>query len=131
MKTLYLTNSSANIAVDIDTDEVSSLQNLDRYNIRNIYYAEEPMHVVYNGVATDGTETKEEVDAKKGDIIVVFYNDRFNKKVLTTIKNKTWVDNIKNRQKIEQKEREEWAKKNADNNLTQGPCCDCCEAKSC
>lgn len=128
MKTLYLTNSSANIAVDMDTDEVSSLQNLDRYNIRNIYYAEEPMHVVYNGVATDGTETKEEVDAKKGDIIVVFYNDRFNKKVLTTIKNKAWVENIKNRQKIEQKEREEWAKKKCDNNLADAPCCDCCEA---
>lgn len=124
MKTLYLTNSSANIAVDMDTDEVCSLQNLDRYNIRNIYYAEEPMHVVYNGVATDGTETKEEVDAKKGDIIVVFYNDRFNKKVLTTIKNKTWVENIKNRQKIEQKEREEWAKKKSDD----VPCCDCCES---
>ena len=130
MKTLYLTNSSANIAVDMDTDEVSSLQNLDRYNIRNIYYAEEPMHVVYNGVATDGTETKEEVDAKKGDIIVVFYNDRFNKKVLTTIKNKAWVENIKNRQKIEQKEREEWAKKKCDSNLTETPCCDCCESMS-
>ena len=128
MKTLYLTNSSANIAVDMDTDEVSSLQNLDRYNIRNIYYAEEPMHVVYNGVATDGTETKEEVDAKKGDIIVVFYNDRFNKKVLTTINNKTWVENIKNRQKIEQKEKEEWAKKKCDSNLADAPCCDCCEA---
>lgn len=127
MKTLYLTNSSANIAVDMDTDEVSSLQNLDKYNIRNIYYAEEPMHVVYNGVTTDGTETKEEVDAKKGDIIVVFYNDRFNKKVLTTIKSKTWVENIKNRQKIEQKEREEWALKKSDSNLTNDKCCDCCE----
>ena len=124
MKTLYLTNSQANIAVDMDTDEVTSLQNEDRYNIRNVFYATEPMHVVYNGLNNDGVEVKEELDAKKGDLIIQFYNNRTTKKVLSVIKSKAWVDNIKYRQKIEQKEKEEWAKKNADN-LTECPCCDC------
>lgn len=128
MKTLYLTNSSANIAVDMDTDEVTSLQNEDRYNIRNVFYANEPMHVVYNGLDSDGVEVKEELDAKKGDLIIQFYNNRTTKKILSVIKSKAWVDNIKYRQKIEQKEKEEWAKKNAD--LTACPCCDCCE-KAC
>ena len=131
MKTLYLTNSSANIAVDMDTDEVTSLQNEDRYNIRNIFYANEPMHVVYNGLDYNSVEIKEELDAKKGDLIIQFYNNRYTKKTLAVVKNKVWADNIKYHQEIEQKEKEEWAKKNADNNLTQGPCCDCCEAKSC
>ena len=125
MKTLYLTNSQANIAVDMDTDEVTSLQNEDKYDIRNVFYATEPMHVVYNGLNNDGVEVKEEVDAKKGDLIIQFYNNRTTKKVLSVIKSKAWVDNIKYRQKIEQKEKEEWAKKNADNNLTACPCCDC------
>lgn len=130
MKTLYLTNSQANIAVDVDTDEVTSLQNEDRYNIRNVFYATEPMHVVYNGLNNDGVEVKEELDAKKGDLIIQFYNNRTTKKVLSVIKSKAWVDNIKYRQKIEQKEKEEWAKKNADN-LTACPCCDCCDEKAC
>ena len=122
MKTLYLTNSSANIAIDPEENTAQHLESEDRYDIRNIYYAEEPMHVIYSGT-NNGEPFKEEIDAKKGDIILVFYTNRFNKKLLATIKSKEWVANIKNRHKIEQKEREEWALKNAEN--TAIPCCDC------
>ena len=123
MKTLYLTNSSANIAIDPEENTAQHIESEDRYDIRNIYYAEEPMHVIYSGT-NNGEPFKEEIDAKKGDIILVFYTNRFNKKLLATIKCKEWVANIKNRHKIEQKEREEWALKNAEN--TAAPCCDCC-----
>ena len=122
MKTLYLTNSSANIAIDPEENTAQHIESEDRYDIRNIYYAEEPMHVIYSGT-NNGEPFKEEIDAKKGDIILVFYTNRFNKKLLATIKCKEWVANIKNRHKIEQKEREEWALKNAEN--TETPCCDC------
>lgn len=122
MKTLYLTNSSANIAIDPEENTAQHIESEDRYDIRNIYYAEEPMHVIYSGT-NNGEPFKEEMDAKKGDIILVFYTNRFNKKLLATIKSKEWVVNIKNRRKIEQKEREEWALKNAENTAT--PCCDC------
>ena len=115
MKTLYLTDSQANIAVDKDTDEVSTLSSEDRYDIRNVFYAEEPMHVVYNS-----GECHEEIDAKKGDIILLFYNNRYNKYHLDTIRSKQWATNIKNRRAIEQKEKEEWALRNAN-----GPACDC------
>lgn len=129
MKTLYLTGSSANIWVDPETDEVGELDCEDRYDIRNVYYIEEPMHVVYQC-----GEKKEEIDAKKGEMLLVFYDNRYNKYVLDTIRTKQWVSNIKNRRKLEQKEKEEWAKKNAGDcgcdNLTACPCCDCCE-KSC
>lgn len=122
MKTLYLTNSAANIAIDPEENTAQHIENEDRYDIRSIYYAEEPMHVIYSGT-NNGEPFKEEIDAKKGDIILVFYTNRFNKKLLATIKCKEWVANIKNRHKIEQKEREEWALKNAEN--TAAPCCEC------
>ncbi len=122
MNTLYLTNSSANIAVDTETNKVTSLPTEDRYDIRQVFYIEEPTHVVFNGTL-NGEERYEEIDAKKGDILLVFYLNRFTKKILAIIKSKEWVANIKNRREVEQKEREEWALKNAD-----GPCCDCkCE----
>ena len=117
MKTLYLTGNSANIWVDPETDEVGKLDSEDRYDIRDVYYIEEPMHVVYQC-----GEKREEIDAKKGEILLVFYDNRYNKFVLDTIRTKQWVANIKNRRKMEQKEKEEWAAKQA--NLTEK--CVCC-----
>ena len=122
MKTLYLTNSSANIAIDPEENTAQHIESEDRYDIRNIYYAEEPMHVIYSGT-NSGEPFKEEIDVKKGDIILVFYTNRFNKKLLATIKSKEWVANIKNRHKIEQKEKEEYALRQANGEI---PTCDCC-----
>lgn len=119
MKTLYLSDTSANIVVDPEENYVGTIQNEDRYAIRGIYYAEEPMHVVYQS-----GERKEEIDAKKDDLIIVFYNDRFNKYILDTVRTKQWAANIKNRRVVEQKEKEEWAAKNAD--LKCGDCDMCC-----
>lgn len=116
MKTLYLTDSSENIYIDQETDEVGRLWPEDRYEIRSVYYIEEPMHVIYQC----GTK-KEELDAKKGDILLVFYNSRYNKYCIDTIHTKQWAANIKNRRKMEQQEKEEWAAKNAEPNV----CCDC------
>ena len=108
MKTLYLTGSSANIWVDPETDEVGKLESEEKYDIRGIYYIEE-------------------IDAKKGEILLVFYDNKYNKFVLDTIRTKQWVANIRNRRNIEQKEKEEWAKKNAN-----GPACDnLCEVTCC
>lgn len=121
MKTLYLTQSSANIFVDPEENTVGSLSTEDRYDIRSIYYMEEPMHVVY-----ESGERKEEIDAKKGDILLVFYNNKFNKYILDTIKSKQWSANIKNRRKMEQKAKEEWAAKQAAGEAKEDiPCCDC------
>ena len=122
MKTLYLTNSSANIAIDPEENTAQHIESEDRYDIRNIYYAEEPMHVIYSGT-NNGEPFKEEIDVKKGDIILVFYTNRFNKKLLATIKSKEWVANIKNRHKIEQEEKEEYALRQANGEI---PTCDCC-----
>lgn len=118
MKTLYLTNSTANIIVDTDTNKVSKLDYADRYDIQNLFLVEEPMHIVY-----ECGETHVEKDAKKGDIIVCFYSNEYFKDPVSIIKSKEWAKGIKNRREAEQKAKEEWAKKNADNEM---PCCDCC-----
>ncbi len=123
MKTLYLTQSSSNIFVDPEENTVGTLQTEDRYDIRAIYYMEEPMHVVY-----EFGERKEEIDAKKGDILLVFYNSKYNKYILDTVKSKQWSANIKNRHKMEQKAKEEWAAKQA---TGETPCCDCCDECKC
>lgn len=126
MKTLYLTGSSANIWVDPETDEVGKLESEDRFDIRGVYYIEEPMHVVYQC-----GEKHEEIDAKKGEILLVFYDNRFTKYVLDTVRTKQWVANIKNRRKIEQKEKEEWAKQKASEKSVIEPQCECCCDAAC
>lgn len=121
MKTLYLTQSSENIVVDPETDFVGKLNSEDRYSIRSVYYMEEPMHIVYQC-----GEVKEELDARKGDIVLVFYSNTYNKYTIDTIRTKQWSANIKNEHAMRQKEKEEWAAKQA-----SCDCDTCCEACSC
>jgi hypothetical protein len=79
---------------------------------------EEPMHIVYQC-----GETKEELDARKGDIVLVFYSNRYNKYTIDTIRTKRWAANIKAHKAGLQAEREEWAKQKAE--------CDCEKCESC
>lgn len=116
MKTLYLTNSCTNIAVDKATDEVTRVDAEGRYGIRDIYYITEPMHVVY------GYKDKhEELDVNPGDILIQFYDESYNKYTLAVAKSDTWVDNILYRQELMKKEREQ-------KELAQTPCGgECCD----
>lgn len=119
MKTLYLTNGYSNICIDPETNTAEVLDYVPTYDINRIYYIDEPMHVVY----TCG-ETRAEKDVKKGDIVITFdHNNNTKETPFTVIKSKEWNKVIKNRREAEQKAKEEWAKKNADNEM---PCCDCC-----
>lgn len=121
MKTLYLTQSSENIVIDPETNFVGKLNSEDRYSIRSVYYMEEPMHIVYQC-----GEVKEELDARKGDIVLVFYSNTYNKYTIDTIRTKQWAANIRNEHDMRQKEKEEWAAKKA------GCDCDtCCNVCAC
>ena len=118
MKTLYLTNGYSNICIDSETETAEAIDRIP-YDISCAYYIDEPMHVIYSC-----GETKVERDVKKGDIVITFDHNQFAKETpLTVIKSKEWNKIIKNRREAEQKAKEEWAKKNADNEM---PCCDCC-----
>ncbi len=117
MKTLYLTNSYTNICIDSETETADVIDRVP-YDISCAYYIDEPMHVIYSC-----GETKVERDVKKGDIVITFDRNQFAKETpLTVIKSKEWNKIIKNRRDAEQKAKEEWAEKNADNEM---PCCDC------
>lgn len=119
MKTLYLTNGYSNICIDPETNTGEVLDYVPTYDINRIYYIDEPMHIIY----TCG-ETRAEKDVKKGDIVITFdHNNNTKETPFTVIKSKEWNKVIKNRREAEQKAKEEWAKKNADNEM---PCCDCC-----
>ena len=122
MKTLYISNGS-NILIDTEENTANAIDT-QREAIQRIYLAEEPMHVVFEGTL-NGELHHEETDVKKGEILIVFYLNRYTKKVLCTVKSKEWSANIKNRHEIEQKEKEEWALKNAN----EAPCCECCDCK--
>ena len=120
MKTLYLTQSSENIVVDPENDFVGKLESEDRYSIRSVYYMEEPMHIVYNC-----GEVREELDARKGDIVLVFYSNTYNKYTIDTIRTKQWSATIKNEHAMRQKEKEEWAARKSECDCEK--CCsDCC-----
>ena len=117
MKTLYLTDNQENIWVDTETNEVGKLNSEDRWAIRTIYQITEPMHVVYNA-----GEYKEEVDVKKGDILLRFYGSKKHPNSLVVIKSKSWNENINNAHELEQKEKEEWAW--TAQNLADSPKCE-------
>lgn len=101
MKTLYISNGS-NILIDTEENTANSLST-QREAIQRIYLAEEPMHVVYGS-----GEYKREVDVKKDDIIVTFYTDDFENRIVV-VKSKDWANNLKKYNKRQQEIKENWA----------------------
>ena len=116
MKTMFI-RESINMILDHDTQDVSYI-NSSRECIQRIYVAPEDMHVI----CAHG-DTKEEADVKKDDIIVTFYTNDFEKRMVI-VKSEMWLNNIKNYEKKVQAEKEEWAAKKLDDMCTQG--CESC-----
>lgn len=117
MKKLYI-NTSGSIIVDPETDEMSSAR--VRYpNIRTMYYIEDECDIV-----AQAGEQKFEAHVVPGDILIQFYrDDKPNRFII--VKNDEWKKNIEEDIVREQKEKEEWAAKQATGDT---PCCGDCEA---
>ena len=114
MKTMYI-REGVNMTVDLDTNEISSVPSA-REAIQRIYVAPEPMHVVYQS-----GKYKEEADVEKNDIIVTFYTDEFDKRMIV-VKSEEWTKNIEGYEK---------RMAMAEANLKKSPhpedcCCDAC-----
>ena len=62
------------------------------------------MHILFK----DG-DHKEEFDVVEGDIIIKFYESKFEKQMIV-VKSKEWADNIIAYEKLLQEQREQWAK---------------------
>lgn len=118
MKTLYL-NQGCNIVVDTEDNSVDSLES-QRESISRIYMAKEPMHVIFKS-----GEYSRELDVKKDDLIVVFYDGAFKNKVIA-VKSKDWVANLKDYNKREEEAKLEWAKRKA-SETCDGDKCECDE----
>lgn len=119
MKTLYLTNGCG---MYIDTENnTADKANSEIERISRIYLITEPTHIVFG----EG-EYSRELDAKKDDIVIVFYNRVDFKEQIVIAKSKDWVANIKAHNKAEQERKEEWAAKQKCNEPCE--CCDACES---
>ena len=70
----------------------------------------------------------EEVEAEAGDIVIKFYESDFPHRFVV-VKNEEWKENLLKYRELEQKRKEEWAKKHSSNDCIC-EACDCCEACS-
>lgn len=114
----FIINEQGNILFDTETQEISSFDSA-REAISRIWVVEEPMTVV-----CDTKKAKYELTAKKGDIIVKFYDYDYPFPVVL-VKSKDWVKNINAYHEKMQKAMEKLSKKEADLN-DPVPCeCDC------
>lgn len=113
MKTMYIREGS-NMTVDFDTNEVSHIPSA-REAIQRIYVAPEPMHVVYQS-----GDRKEEADVEKDDVIVTFYTDEFDKRMIV-VKSAEWTANITAYEKRMEDARMKQAEQCGE---SDAPCCD-------
>ena len=108
-----------NMTVDPETNEIGSVSSA-REAIQRIYVAPEPMHVIYQSGSR-----KEEADVEANDVIVTFYTDEFDKRMIV-VKSEEWTKNIDASNKRMEKARQKLEECN-----DAGPCCEattCCAA---
>lgn len=102
-----------NMTVDPETNEIGSVSSA-REAIQRIYVAPESMHVIYQS-----GNRKEEADVETNDVIVTFYTDEFDKRMIV-VKSEEWTKNIE----AYNKRMEEAIAKNC--GTCEGPCeCEC------
>ena len=81
-----------NMTVDPETNEIGSVSSA-REAIQRIYVAPEPMHVIYQS-----GKHKEEADVETNDVIVTFYTDEFDKRMIV-VKSEEWIKNLESYEK--------------------------------
>ena len=91
MKTLFI-REGMNMTVDPETNEIGSVSSA-REAIQRIYVAPEPMHVIYQS-----GQRREEADVEKNDVIVTFYTDEFDKRMIV-VKSEEGTKNIEGYEK--------------------------------
>lgn len=114
MKTMYI-REGVNMTVDTDTNEIGSIPSA-REAIQRIYVCPEAMHVVYQS-----GQRREEADVEKNDIIVTFYTDEFDKRMIV-LKSAEWVELLDAYEKKQKEAREK---------LAENSGCGCCESNEC
>lgn len=116
MNTLYITNTGK-VMLDANGDVMS--YDTDIESIRNISMLTEDTKVIYKCGNID-----EKIEAKAGDIVITFYRDEFIHPVIV-VKSDTWRENLEDFRAKEQKRKEEWAARQAENDAIPCACSDC------
>lgn len=114
MNKKFIINNQGSVVFDAETEEISSLE-CAREGISRIWLIKEPMTVV-----CQIGDKKYELNAKKGDIVIKFYDTDYPFPVVI-VKSKDWVKNLDVYEKGMQKRKEEWARQKSNE------CGDICE----
>lgn len=115
MKKIFISSLTRN-AVGFDTENQSLFDvPSDSDKISRLYYIKEDCEMTFG---CEGDQQIVPLNAE--DIVIVFYEDRFPHHFVV-IKNKEWAENIKWLRDEEQRMKEEWAAKHADEDIH---CCD-------
>lgn len=114
------------IIVDTDTAEVKAINRSAR-GIDDIYVIPEDTHIEWKSKFFPDKTI--EVDAKKNDILVTFYDKDLGTDFVI-IKSEDWLECLNNAASIDQKRKEEWAAKQKENKSVALDCGDVC-CKSC
>ena len=105
------------IIIDTETAEVNAINRSAR-GIDDIYIIPEDAHIEWESkFFTDKTI---EVDAKKNDILVTFY-DRDLDTDFVIVKSEDWLKALNNANEADQKRKEEWAAKQKDSEHVNVP----------
>ena len=109
------------IIVDTDTAEAKAINRSVR-GIDDIYVIPEDAHIEWESrLFPDKTI---EVDAKKNDILVTFYDRDLGTDFLI-VKSEDWLKAINNAKEADQKRKEEWAAKQKESAHVNVACEDC------
>lgn len=114
------------IVVDTETAEVTAINRSAR-GIDDIYIIPEDAHIEWTSKFFPDKTI--EVDAKKNDILVTFY-DRDLGTDFVIVKSEDWLNALNNAASLDQKRKEEWAAKQKENKSMALDCGDaCCESR--
>ena len=105
------------IVVDTDTAEVKAINRSAR-GIDDIYVIQQDAHIEWESKFLPDKTI--EVDAKKNDILVTFY-DRDLGTDFVIIKSEDWLKCLNNANEADQKRKEEWAAKQKDSEHVNVP----------
>ena len=115
------------IIVDTDTSEVKAINRSAR-GIDDIYVIPEDAHIEWESKFFPDKTI--EVDAKKNDILVTFY-DRDLGADFVIVKSEDWLKALNNAKDADQKRKEEWAAKQKENKPKSPVCDDACCGDAC
>lgn len=118
MRTLYISETGR---ILLDENNTPHAVNHSREAVNNVFFLKEDTTVIYSKNGESKT-----INAKAGDIVVSFYEEKFPNKIIV-VNNNEWKENIEAYDAWEQKRKEEWAKNHSEN----PNCCECdCDCKA-